>query len=207
MPLIRREIVSRALPIAADLQESAAALHGGTAQERWSAARSLGEQPDAARILGDAVAEESDPRVREAIFTSLARLATPESIEAVIPHLRSDNSGLRVGALDALRDMIAAVRPRLPALLTDPDPDIRVLCCDLVRELPSADATELLCHLLEHDPEPNVCAAAVDVLAEVGEPAALPALAQCGARFRGQSFLVFAIKIAAERIGSQPTGC
>ena len=206
MPLIRKEPVGRTEPTQGDLQQVTAALRGGTAPERWSAARRLGERRDAGRILGDALAEEGDARVREALFTSLARLATPESVEAVIPCLRSDDSGLRTGALDALRDMIAAVRPRLPSLLADADPDVRVLCCDLVRELPAADATDLLCHVLEHEAEPNVCAAAIDVLAEIGEPAALPFLEKCGSRFHDQSFLIFAIKLAAGRIASQRAG-
>ena len=203
MPLIRKEPIVRAEPTPADPQQATAALRGGTAEERWSAARSLGAQPGAGRVLGEALTEEKDARVREAIFTSLARLASPESVEAVLPLLRSDDSGLRTGALDALRDMIAAVRPHLPALLADNDPDIRVLCCDLVRELPAPDATDLLCAVLEREAEPNVCAAAIDVLAEIGEPPALLALEKCAARFHDQSFLVFAIKVAAERIASQ----
>src|SRR5687768_15324551 len=116
MPLIRKEPARSAAPTETDEQQASAALRSGTAQQRWRAARILGEQPGASRILGDALGDESDPRVRQAIFTSLARLSGPESIEAVIWHLRSDDSGLRTGALDALRDMIAAVRPRLPAL-------------------------------------------------------------------------------------------
>jgi len=106
-----------------------------------------------------------------------------------------------------LRDMVPAVRPRLPALLADPDPDIRLLCCELVRELPAADATDLLCAVLERDTEPNVCAAAIEVLAEIGLPAALPALEQCGARFSDQTFLTFAVKTAADRISSQRPAC
>jgi HEAT repeat protein len=203
MPLIRKDPASRTEPVHVDLRAAESALRGGTAEERWNAARSLGVEPGAARLLGDALGREADARVREALFTSLTRLANPESVEAVIRHLRSDDSALRTGALDALRDMIAAVRPRLPALLADSDPDIRVLCCELVRELPAADATDLLCPVLERDGEPNVCAAAVDVLAEIGQPAALPFLDKCAARFRDQSFLSFSIRIAAERIASQ----
>jgi HEAT repeat protein len=204
MPLIRREPVNREEPAGADLRQAAVALRSGAQQERWDAARSLAAEAEAAGILGEALATEHDPRVREAIFTSLTRLA---STDAIIPHLRSHDAGLRAGALDALRQMIIAVRPRLPALLADPDPDIRVLCCDLVRELPAADATDLLCGVLERDPEPNVCGAAIDVLAEIGTPAALPALDRCAARFRDEGFLTFAIKVAAERIASQGPGC
>ena len=207
MPLIRKEPAAPAQPNEADLQQATAALRSGTAQERWDAARSLRAQPAAAGVLGEALASEGDWRVREAIFTSLARLATPDSAEAVVPYLRSDDAAMRTAALDALRDMPAAVRPLLPALLADPDPDIRLLCCELVRELPAADATVLLCAVLERDTEANVCAAAIEVLAEIGLPAALPALEKCGARFSDQSFLIFAVKIAADRIASQRLAC
>jgi HEAT repeat protein len=207
MPLIRREPADRAEPAGPDLRQAAAALRSEAAQERWHAARSLAAKPDAVGILGEALARERDGRVREAIFTSLTRLGSAESVEAIMPHLRSDDAGLRAGALDALRGMINTVRPHLPALLTDPDPDIRVLCCDLVRELSAADATELLCGVLEREREANVCGAAIDVLAEIGTPAALPALEKCAARFRDQGFLTFAIEVAAERIASQGAAC
>jgi HEAT repeat protein len=207
MPLIRKEPVNRRKPNEGDLHQAIVALRSGTAQERWDAARSLAARPATVQVLAEALLTENDRRVREVIFTSLASLASAEAAAAVIPHLRSDDSGLRTGALDALRDMMAAVRPRLPALLADPDPDIRVLCCDLVRELPASDATDLLCAVLERESEPNVCAAAVDVLAEIGTPAVLPAMEKCGRRFSDQTFLTFAIKIAAERIASQPIAC
>jgi HEAT repeat protein len=204
MPLIRKQPIDRPQPNEGDLQQAIVALRSGSAQERWDAARSLAARPAAVQVLGEALLNENNRRVREVIFTSLARLATADAAEAVIRHLRSDDSGLRTGALDALREMMAVVRPRLPALLADPDPDIRVLCCDLVRELPAADATDLLCAVLERESEPNVCAAAVEVLAEIGTPAALPAMEKCCTRFSDQTFLTFAIKLAAERIASQP---
>jgi HEAT repeat protein len=206
MPLIRREPAKGAESAGVDLREAVAALRNGAVQERRQAARSLAAEPEAAGILGEALATERDLRVREAIFTSLTRQASADSVEAIIPHLRSDDAGLRAGALDALREMIDAVRPRLPALLADPDPDIRVLCCDLVRELSAADATDLLSAVLERETEPNVCGAAIDVLAEIGTSAALPPLEKCAARFRDQGFLTFAIKVAAERISSQGQG-
>ena len=56
---------------------------------------------------------------------------------------------------------------------------------------------------LERDTEANVCAAAIEVLAEIGLPAALPALEKCACAFSDQSFLSFSIRIAAERIASQ----
>jgi hypothetical protein len=44
-------------------------------------------------------------------------------------------------------------------------------------------------------------AAAVEVLAEIGQPDVLPALASCAERFAGDEFLAFSLKVAVERIG------
>jgi hypothetical protein len=58
----------------------------------------------------------------------------------------------------------------------------------------------LLCDLIEHEPHPNVCAAAIEVLAEVGTPQAIPVLEKCSARFAATPFLPFAISMAIARI-------
>jgi HEAT repeat protein len=179
----------------------------GTTAERWRAARALGAGPDGTKALGEALKMETDPRVREAIFTSLIRIGNRESVAIVVPCLSADDANIRMGALDALRAMIGVVRPLLPALLADPDADVRVLTCDLARELPSPEATRLLCDVLAREPEPNVCAAAVDVLADIGEADALPFLQSCAARFNGMTFLTFAVEIAMERIvAERPSG-
>jgi HEAT repeat protein len=153
--------------------------------------------------LGRALLAEPDERVRRAMFTSLSRLGTPASVQAVIPHLRSDDAYLRTGALDALRVMAPHALDHLPNLLHDDDADVRLLACEIARALPGGEATRLLCELIETERDPNVCAGAIDVLAEVGDPDALPALAQCGRRFPEHPFLSFAVKVATNRIGSQ----
>ena len=79
------------------------------------------------------------------------------------------------------------------------------------------DATRVLCELLEHEPHPNVCAAAIDVLAEVGTRDAIPALKACAERFAGTPFLPFAVvdghrpdfryrRLASEWRGSEAHG-
>jgi HEAT repeat protein len=203
MPLIRQNPDDR--PSVAGLEERdlLAALTGGTGEERWAAARAAAEVPGGVMALGQALSREADPRVREAIFTSLARLGTRESAEAVLPHLRSDDANLRIGALDALRAMPQAAGAHVPGLLADPDPDVRGLGCELARGLDPAIAIRVLCDRLASEPEANVCAAAVEVLAEIGGPEALPVLADCADRFRSDPFLPFSIKVAVERIGSQ----
>jgi HEAT repeat protein len=207
MPLVRKP--SPTATVAArnkiNLNETnlATMLLEGSEDERWEAARAAREAPNGLAILSEAISRESHPRVREAIFTSLARIRTPQSAEAVIRYLRSDDSSLRTGALDALRTMPDAVAAYIPRLLKDDDADVRLLACELVRNQPAANAGRMLGEVLAREQESNVCAAAVEVLAEVGGPELLPVLAACAARFPNDPFLAFAVQIASERIGSQ----
>jgi len=197
MPLVRK-------PSTPTPPTSSGSLTDGTSDERWAAARLAAEKPDGVTVLSSALARENDPRVREAIFTGLARIATAESALAVVPYLRSDDASLRTGAIDALRAMPGAAGPHLPHLLADPDADVRLLSCELARGLPDEEANRLLCELLEGESEKNVCAAAVEVLAEIGRPEALPSLTRCATRFDGDPFIAFSVKVAIERIVAPP---
>jgi hypothetical protein len=205
MPLVRKSPGDApragATPAAASIAEG---LASPSEDVRWAAARTAAEVQDSATMLAAALRVETAPRVRAALFTSLARIGTADSAAAILPLLRADDATLRTGALDALRVMVSGVRELLPSLLQDTDVDVRVLSCDLTRALPAEEATPLLCDLLRVEQDLNVCAAAVDVLAEVGQPEALPVLAECAARFHGTPFLLFAIQVAADRIGSRP---
>lgn len=198
MPLIRKPSQP---PAAASTN-----LTTGSVDARWSAARALAGKPEGVVDLAAALAGEQDARVREAIFTSLARTATAEAVEAVAAYIRSPEVALRTGALDALRAMPRAALPKLAALLADPDPDVRLLSCEVARGLSTDEATALMASLLEVETEPNVCAAAVDVLAEIGGAEALPTLHSCAERFAAEPFLVFSIRVAIERIGAQRGG-
>jgi HEAT repeat protein len=171
-------------------------------ERRWAAARGAASLVGADLALGAALRSESDVRVREAILTSLARIGTPAAIESIVGLLRSDDANLRTGALDALRIMVAHVPELLPGLLSDPDVDVRILCCELARSLPSPDAARLMCRVLDEETEANVCAAAVEVLAEVGGIEALPSLRNCASRFGNSAFLTFAIRVVIDRLSS-----
>lgn len=199
MPLIRKpqaETVSS--PAMGDM---AAALLSSSADERWSAARQLAGQPGHAVLLAKTLARESDPRVREALFTALARDGGDQAVAGLLPFIRSSDAALRTGALDALATLPQAIAAHIEKLLADDDADVRILSCDLARRLPGADATQHLTQLLARESTVNVCAAAVEVLSEVGDARALPALHACAARFVDDSFLVFAIELAVRRIG------
>jgi HEAT repeat protein len=202
MPLVRRGSTKATAP-SFDVSTLTAALSGGSTDERWAAARSAAELPEGLSLLNGALSREVDARVREAIFTSMARIRTSESAAALLPYLRSDDASLRAGALDALRAMPDATAPHIPGLLSDDDADVRLLACELVRNQPAGEVSRLLRPILATENQANVCGAAVEVLAEAGGPELLPLLAECAARFSDDPFLGFAIQVASDRIGSQ----
>ena len=202
MPLIKSKSATPANDVL-DERGIAAAIAQGSVDERWAAARAAADLPSGVEMLAKALATETETRVREAIFTSLARIRTPASAAAVAPCLRSEDPDVRTAALDALKAMPDATALHLAGLLGDADADVRLLACELVRNQPADSANEMLGALLASEPEANVCAAAIEVLAEIGTPESLPALAQCAARFPNDPFLGFAIGIARDRIGSQ----
>ncbi len=207
MPLVRKPIPS-AIAFQPDADAALKGLESNNPEERWAAARAATDSPGIGPVLATALRREDDPRVREALFTALARIGTQESVGELVSLLRSDDASLRTGALDALRILTRATGEVLPGLLGDADPDVRILSCELVRGLSAQEATALLCDLLIAERESNVCAAAVEMLAEVGNAQALPTLAQCARRFADIPFLVFAIKIATDRLNAQsPLTC
>ena len=205
MPLVRKPPSgppSSAAP-APDAAAVLTTLARGTDDERWSAARAAATLPGSVHALGDALAREKSPRVRQAILTSLARIATPDSVKTVLPLLRSDDAFVRREASDALLAMKDAAWPYVTALLKDDDADVRILACVLVRDMPKEAAVRLYCDLLDSEPDTNVCSAAVEALAEIGGAEALPVLTRCAERFQATPFLAFSIKVAIDRLRSQ----
>ena len=200
MPLIRKTATTPAAEHAADPAKILASLASGNEEERWNAARAAPGIEGAARALCEAAWREPSARVRDALFTSITRIGTSESVELLLPLLRSDDAALRTGALDSMRAMKGVAWPYMPSLLRDPNSDVRLLACELARDQPGKESARVLCELLESEPEPNVSASAIEVLAEIGGPEAVPVLERCLQRFGGVSFLEFAIRTTIERI-------
>jgi len=201
MPLVRRDIpAAPGSGVAAESLPPVAALTSPEPDERWNAARALGMHPQAVPALAAALETEQVPRVREAIMTALMRIGDAASVTALLPYLRSADAALRAGAIEALQSLPQVVAPFVPMLLGDDDSDVRILAIELLRGFPAAEATRLLCGLLNGEEHPNVCASAIDALAEVGTSEALPVLRRCAERFAGTAFLPFAITVAIGRI-------
>jgi HEAT repeat protein len=197
MPLVKG---SKSQPGGGGSAPDRAALDSPDAESRWTAARALGDDIDAVPALAAALGREDVPRVRGAIITALMRIGDPASVEAILPSMRSQDAGLRATAIEALQALPEAVAPFMARLLDDRDSDVRLLATELARNMNASEATRLLCDLIEREQHPNVCAAAIDVLTEVGTPAALPSLENCALRFASTPFLPFAISVAIARI-------
>ncbi|MCJ2016435.1 HEAT repeat domain-containing protein [Methylobacterium sp. E-065] len=151
--------------------------------------------------LGAALGSEGDLRRREALLASLLAIADASAAAALAQHLRSEDAGLRNACIETLQAMPDAALSVLPGLLSDPDPDVRLLATEIARTQPAEAANALLARLLEAETHPNVCGAAVEVLAEVGTSGAVKALRITRARFASEAFLPMAIDTVLARIG------
>ena len=165
---------------------------------RW-AARDLAPYPACAATLGEALLSERDTSVRTALFTTLAGFANADAVNALLPLLRTEDAGLRNGAIEALTEMPEAVAPRIQALLHDSDPDVRIFTVNLLAELRHEQVNTWLRHVLQKETAINVVAAAIEVMTEVGEPQDVHVLREAGARF-DDPFVGFAADMAIERI-------
>ena len=194
MPLIRRDPPAPA----EDGPPGSSDLKSGDPDTRRRAVRSLGHGPEAVPVLMGALEGESDPAVLEAIFSALEVI--PDAASPLTSLLRSDDAAVRNDAVEALQAMPDAVRPLLPGLLADPDADVRILSVEVTRCLPTEEMVSLLCGLLTRENSPNVCTAAVEILAEAGTAEAVPTLRRLAERFPTEPMLSFAVRIAIERI-------
>jgi HEAT repeat protein len=184
----------------ADTTNYSDAMTSADAEIRWTAARALAGKADSVPALAAALSRESVPHVREAIMTSLMRIGDEASVKTMLPYLRSDDAGIRAVAIETLQALPGAIAPFMRPLFRDSNSDVRLLATELVRNMPPADATPLLCDLIKHEDNPNVCAAAIDVLTEVGTAEAIPVLEECAARFSTTPFLPFAVSVAISQI-------
>jgi HEAT repeat protein len=205
VPLIKRDVAPASAPetdAKDDIGLYLAALSSPDAQVRWNAARALGGRAEAVSALATALEAEHVPNVREAITTAIMRVGDEASVLALLPYLRSQNAGERAMTIEALQSLPDAILPFMTRLFGDEDSDVRILATELARNMSAAHATSVLCDLLEHEQHPNVCAAAIDVLAEVGTRDAVPALQACAERFAGTPFVPFAASIVIARISN-----
>lgn len=206
MPLIRR---------VDDVPESDAAwefgsregliaiLSAGTPLARRHAARELARHPETAAALAARLRDEPDATVRDAILTTLIEHRSQAAVAGLLPYLRSQDAALRNAVIEALQTMPGAIEPYVDDMLSDPDSDVRIFMVNVLAELPHRLVPVWLERVVRCDPQVNVCATAIDALAEAGNASAEPALAAASERFPDEPFIAYAAQRAARRIRGQ----
>lgn len=158
-------------------------------------------QIKAANLLAEALATETDNEIREILQTSLIRCGGPAAVRPLIELLRSEDAGLRNGVIETLQCMGDAAVPEIELALGDKDPDVRIFAVNILLSLQSTKVPDIALRVLLNDTNVNVCAAALDVIAETGRPDMRVALKSVPGRFPDRPFLAFAISSVLKRIG------
>jgi HEAT repeat protein len=173
--------------------------HENPVARRW-AARDLAEFPEATATLVERLKQEPDVSVREVIFTSLTRIGHFAAVLGMVECLHSEDASLRNQAIDALKQMPDEVAPVMHGMLMDADSDVRIFAVNILESLRHPLVESWLIEVIESDPHVNVCATAVDLLGEVGSPAARKALVRLKGRFPDEPYVQFAADLALRRI-------
>lgn len=171
---------------------------------RW-AALDLAAFPDTATTICAGLEQEIQPVVREAMFTTLIAIGGNAVVKSLIPLLHSEDVPLRNLVIEALQQLPDAVAPYMETMLQDSDPDYRIFAVNVLGNLRHPQAPSWLQMVVEHDLEINVCAAAVEVLAEIGTLESIAALNALPHRFGDDPFMCFCVQAAIHRI--QGHGC
>jgi HEAT repeat protein len=167
---------------------------------RRHAAQQITTCPDAAKTLISRLKREENTAVREAILNSLLHLHDPSIGGSLADCLRSEDAALRNDVIDALKQLGDEVSPILRSLLNDPDSDMRIFVVNILSSGPHPDVEQWLLEVIDRDTHVNVCAAAVDLLSEIGTEAAIDPLLRLKARFAHETYIQFAADLALKRI-------
>jgi len=141
---------------------------------------------EALPLLAEALGDGSW-RVRKAALEAVVVLPGPEKLDFLLQGIRDEESaGRRNTCTEALIRLGEEAIPLTPALLADPDPDIRKFGVDILGNIQDVRVHAPLLEALD-DSEDNVAAAAAEYLGKKRHRAAVPALV---ARMTGGAFWV-----------------
>lgn len=166
---------------------------------RW-AARDLAMHKPASAALVAQLSRETEYSVRELILISLARIGDQTALNGLIECLRSEDVQLRNEAIEAMQSLPRELAPLMGGLLTDADPDVRILAVNILESLRHPNVEQWLIDVIDNDTQVNVCATAVDLLGEVGTTTAYDALQRLKRRFQNEPYIQFATDLALKRI-------
>lgn len=149
-------------------------LFSNSATERRWAARDLAQYSEASPVLLKALEKEKDISVREVILSSLLAIRDEAAVKGLIELLKSDDAHLRNEVIETLKQMPDEVSPYIEKLIKSPDSDLRIFAINIMESLRHPKVLEWLSIILENDENLNVCATAIDLLADVGSKEHLP---------------------------------
>jgi HEAT repeat protein len=170
-----------------------AALVDDDPERRRRAVLDLADRLDALPALVAQFGVESNLVVRDALCTQLARYDLPEVVDGLIDHLSSDDAGLRNAVVHVLSKTQTATARRLPALLVDPDPDVRILTVTILSSLRLPEVEDWLTDVVTNDPSPNVVSAAIGELASLTGARCEQLLCEARDRFPTDPFITFSV--------------
>jgi HEAT repeat protein len=125
----------------------------------------------------------------------------PSYVHILPQFLASDEAFVRNHAVEAWQSLGTNDAFMAAALLTHPDRDVRILAITVLRVVPGKLIEPYLLTLLEMEGDPSVCAAAVDLLAELGSDEGIEVLRELAKRFNDEDSLRFAIDMAIVQMG------
>ncbi|MCV2361987.1 HEAT repeat domain-containing protein [Paucibacter sp. DJ1R-11] len=175
-------------------------LDDGSAEARRWAARDLLNCPNCSTDLLARLNEEGDGSVREVILTTLTRVGDAQAVAGLVTCLRSEDVALRNEAIEAMKQLPDEVAPIMQDLLHDTSSDMRIFAVNILESLRHPQVEAWLCEVITQDAHVNVCGAAVDLLSELGSPAALQPLVQLKRRFPDDPYIQFAADLAINRL-------
>ncbi|MGA2926812.1 MAG: HEAT repeat domain-containing protein [Solirubrobacteraceae bacterium] len=176
----------------------AALSHASADVRRWAALDLAG---DAAAVgpLAARLSVEGDQAVREALLSTLAGIGGADVVGELVPYLRCEDATVRNAVVAGL-GQIRASADAVPALLADPDADVRVLTVMLLGLLRDPRVPGWLAGVVATDCDANVCGAAISQLAEVGDETVCAVIEAAAARFAGDPFVAFAARTSVARL-------
>ena len=150
---------------------------------RLGAALGLGilGQADGFSALNEAFLVEPSSGVAKAILQSMARIGSPEAVEALILHSSPDNLPKDMSRESVLGSLAGITNPEAvpaltTALTTAPDAETRRAIVSSLARVADASSFDLFLDIAQNDPDPETAYQAMQGLGMIGNPLALETL-------------------------------
>jgi HEAT repeat protein len=148
------------------------------------------------RRWGDGFKDENAPEI-----LALRQYNVEQITKAMSAILAFADEDLRFHAVDAIPYLVSdeVVTDLLLPYLTDPNPILRWVLCELFHGVPDARVVLPLAKLLEDDVDPDVRVVAAEALFAVGDERAMPALVYAAEHDDGKDFEDRTVSYAARQ--------